>query len=277
MDRRVGALAILLGLAAAAYPSFAAPPGPPQERSYTLTVTAVSCPGFGVERDGVCLAYNGQIPGPTIDINLGDSLVITLVNDIPSTISAATSDPDIIAHLSGAAVSWHVHGTALAANMDGVAAHAGTQMIESVADAGASYTYRVRAAFAGSWHYHDHVLGLDGSEGVARGLYGGFVVRQGAQPRSDVLDLHMLDAGANGGRGFSKTVSDADDIEVLVVGLENTFWPLQLRSPSNTVLANLTIGPGMSDRLRLDADDTTVGTYRIRAGALTVATIEVTP
>lgn len=210
--------------------------------------------------DGVCLAYNGQVPGPTLDVNLGDTLEITLVNRIAETLPPGTP-AELAAHLSAAAVSWHVHGTALATTSDGVAAHPGTELVSSVAEPGGSYTYHARAAFAGPWHYHDHVLGMDGDEGVARGLFGGLVVRTGGAVRPDlVVDLHMLNDGARGGFG---NASIGDDIEILVVGLEDVIWTVEVKDPSGAVVQTVVVGPGMSESVLVE--DAVAGKYTWRA------------
>ena len=258
MDRRLAAALLVAAFAAAAYPTLAAPPGLPTTRDITLEVTALPCT---LVADGVCLAYNGRIPGPTLDVNLGDTLRVTLVNRI-----AETLPPGAPAHLAAASVSWHVHGTALAASMDGVAAHPGTQLAESVAPPGGSFTYTVRAAYAGAWHFHDHVLGPDGKEGVERGLFGGLIVRSGAAVRPDlVVDLHMLNAGP---RVSAANVTDADgdgrrELELLVVGLGDIVWNVELRAPGGEVLGAVVAGPGLSGSILVE--DAEVGAYAWRA------------
>lgn len=269
MDPRSSALLLVLGLAAAAYPTMGAPFGPPATREVDLTVTALRCGG------DVCLAYNGQIPGPLIDVNAGDRLVVRLRNQIASTIAAATDNATLLASLSAASVSWHVHGTALSAAEDGVASHPGTKLVESVAPPGGSFTYHTRLPFNGSWHYHDHVLGADGGEGVHRGLYGGLVVRSGAELRADaVFDVHLLDDTSATRRNLSAQVARGSSFELLLVGLENLVWSnVQLRHNGTTVLDSLSLGPGMSERMRVD--QALDGVYTVRGFGQNVARIEV--
>ncbi|HET6405213.1 MAG TPA: multicopper oxidase domain-containing protein [Candidatus Thermoplasmatota archaeon] len=257
MDRRLLAVALLAALAFAAAPVLSAPHGPPTTRAFTLEVTAGACP-YG---DGVCLAYNGQVPGPTFDVNLGDTLVVTLVNRI-----AETLPPGAAEHLARASVSWHVHGMAVSVANDGVG--------ESSAPPGGSFTYTTRAAFAGSWHYHDHVIGFDGDEGAGRGLYGGIIVRNGAEPRPDaVFDLHLLDAGPNGGRGLHGNVSAGSDFELLVIGLENIGWKVELRDPAGALVGRFDAWPGLSGRIVVE--DAKPGSYVWRASGFGVRTGEV--
>lgn len=258
MDRRLLVAALIIGLAAAAYPSLGSAPAGPQTRAFTFEVTAFSCP----YDDGVCLAYNAVVPGPLLDVNVGDTIEITLVNRI-----AQTLPPGAPAHLATVSVSWHVHGTAVPAEMDGVAAHEGTQLVESVAPPGGSFTYRTRAAFVGTWHYHDHVIGLDGDEGARRGLYGSLVVRNGAEPRPDaVYDLHMLDDGANGGRGMNAALPAGSSFEIVVVGLENVPWRVTLTEPDGDPIGTIEASPGLSGRF--DVDDALPGEYTWRATGL---------
>lgn len=244
-------IALVVGLGAAAYPALSAEPAPPQLRAFTLEVTAYACP-----QEIVCLAYNGVTPGPLLDVNLGDTIQVTLVNRI-----AQTLPPGAPAHLATARVSWHVHGTAVSIENDGVG--------DSSAPPGGSFTYTTRAAFAGSWHYHDHVIGTDGDEGTDRGLYGGLIVRTAGEPRPDaVVDLHMLDEGANGGRGLDVAL-DLDgtpSFEMLVVGLENIPWRVTLKDPAGSTVGSADASPGLSGRIRVpDAD---LGTYRWSATGL---------
>lgn len=272
MDRRVAALIVLAAFAAAAYPGHAAVPAPPQVRNVTLEVTAIACVH---SPDGVCLAYNGMTPGPMLDVNLGDTLFITLENRIPQTIASATTNATIIAALGAASVSWHVHGTALGADSDGILAHPGTQLIASVAPPGGNFTYRVRTAFVGTWHYHDHVLGADGAEGVARGLYGGLVVRSPGEPRPDhVFDLHMVDGSANGGRGLNATIPAGDTFQIVVVGLGNRLSDVFLIRDGDFLDA-VTVGPGMSDRIHVSAALPGDHVWDTSSGGS--GTIEVTP
>lgn len=256
-------LALLaLLIAGAATTTLGAPPGPPQTREYAWDVTAVPC----AAGDGVCLAYDGQIPGPMLDVNLGDTVRITLVNRIAETVANATEDEALRARLSAAPVSFHVHGTSISAAMDGVAAHPGTQLVESVAAPGGSFTYEFRAAFAGAWHYHDHVLGADGSEGTARGLFGGLIVRSGAEPRPDVvLDLRVHDDGVNAGFGVQQdaVVRAGDDVDLLVAGLGNRIWTVTIEAPDGATVARLTMAPGLSERVVLR--DVAAGAYVWRA------------
>ncbi len=254
---RLDTVILIVILAALGTGAIGAPPAGPTMREMTWTVTAVTCPSG----DGVCLSYHdGAVPGPTLDVNLGDVVVLHVVNDIPRTLAALGPGPED-AWLSDASVSFHVHGTALAADKDGIDAHAGTAIVASIARPSESFTYRFRAVFPGTWHYHDHVLGPDGDEGARRGLFGTLIVRSGAEPRADhVLDLHMLDAGANAGAPVQGApIAAGASFEVAVVGLGNQVWRVELEDPNGGLVGTTTVGPGMSSRLRVDVAQP--GTY----------------
>jgi FtsP/CotA-like multicopper oxidase with cupredoxin domain len=113
------------------------------------------------------------IPGPLLEIYEGDTLEIELVNNTDQRLSI------------------HPHGVDYDVNSDGSPLNA------SFNEPGETrvYTWRSRTqtraggtAFwmpgsAGYWHYHDHAIGEHGTAGIARGLYGGLIVRK----RGDLL------------------------------------------------------------------------------------------
>ncbi|PVH96625.1 hypothetical protein DM02DRAFT_731074 [Periconia macrospinosa] len=53
---------------------------PPQTRHFTFNLTRKSLNPDGVTRD--FLVVNGQCPRPTIEVNLGDTLSVTVINSI---------------------------------------------------------------------------------------------------------------------------------------------------------------------------------------------------
>lgn len=239
------AIALLVLATLSATTTFGAPPAAPTTRTFEWDVVALPCAGESAPEDGVCLGYAGQVPGPTLDVNLGDTMVVTLRNRIAQTLPASAD-----AALGASAVSFHVHGTAISAAQDGVMAHEGTQLVESVAHPDGSFTYAFRAAFVGAWHYHDHVMGADGSEGTKRGLFGSLVVRNGAERRPDVVvDLHAHDAGVNLGFPVGPSPTAGDDVEVSVVVLGSYVWTLALLEPDGDVAWERTMGPGESFRV----------------------------
>src|SRR5262245_10390573 len=78
-------------------------------------------------------AFNGQVPGPTIEGRVGDVLEVRLTNRLPE------------------ATTIHWHGLRVPAPMDG------TDMVQRPVMPGESMTYRFRLPDAGAFWYHSHV------------------------------------------------------------------------------------------------------------------------
>jgi FtsP/CotA-like multicopper oxidase with cupredoxin domain len=110
--------------------------------------------------------YNGQMPGPTIEANVGDTLVVRLTNrlDEPTTI--------------------HWHGIRLPAAMDG------TQVVQPLVQPGESFEYRFTVPDAGTFWYHSH---HNETVQMERGLYGALVVRDAGDVKVDRERVLMLD------------------------------------------------------------------------------------
>ncbi len=110
--------------------------------------------------------YNGQVPGPTIEANVGDTLVVRLTNrlDEPTTI--------------------HWHGIRLPAAMDG------TQVVQPVVQPGETFEYRFTVPDAGTFWYHSH---HNETVQMERGLYGALVVRDAGEVKVDRERVLLLD------------------------------------------------------------------------------------
>lgn len=127
-------------------------------------------PGTGTMlTDG--LAYNGEIPGPVLELELGQTLRADFVNGLEyeSTI--------------------HWHGFRAPDAMDGAA-----RMVDMV-PAGGTFTYEIPMVDAGFYWYHPHMAT---EQDLERGLYGRIIVRHPDEPRVDcdlpvVLDDILLD------------------------------------------------------------------------------------
>ena len=100
--------------------------------------------------------YNGTVPGPTIDADLGDDVVVNLTNRLP--------EPTTI----------HWHGVELAAPMDG------SHISQEPVAPGGTFQYRFRPLTAATYWYHSHV---NSAVQVEQGLYGALVVRDQARDR----------------------------------------------------------------------------------------------
>lgn len=116
-------------------------------KTFDLTVTeGVSWEvGPGAIYDAI--TYNGQVPGPPIEVNAGDHVTIHLTNK--------TKVPR----------SVHTHVVRFPLGSDGEG--------PSLTMPGKTGTYEWDAVYAGTFPYHDHG---DEVEGVARGLFGVVIV-----------------------------------------------------------------------------------------------------
>jgi len=115
----------------------------------------------GVETD--VFAYNGQIPGPTLEFREGDEVIVRFRNDLP------------------VPTTVHWHGLHLPFDADGSPFHPVDPGEER------EYRYTVRPGTAGTYWYHPHPHHDTGAQ-VARGLYGAVIVRaiMIREPRSRV-------------------------------------------------------------------------------------------
>lgn len=117
------------------------------------------------------IGYNGTVPGPPIEVDAGDHVVIHLTNK------------DTSPH------SIHTHVVRFANDSDGVT--------KGVAAPGETVTVEWDAVFAGSFPYHDHAGG-DESAGLKAGLYGAVVVHAPDAPQAqheNVVILADMDLG----------------------------------------------------------------------------------
>ena len=110
--------------------------------------------------------YNGQVPGPTIEANAGDTVIVRLTNRL--------DEPTVI----------HWHGIRLPAAMDG------TQVVQPLVQPGETFEYRFTAPDAGTFWYHSH---HNETVQMERGLYGALVVRGADEPRVDRERVLLLD------------------------------------------------------------------------------------
>ncbi|MDX1675153.1 MAG: multicopper oxidase family protein [Longimicrobiales bacterium] len=122
-------------------------------------------------------AYNGQIPGPTIDVTEGDHVIVHLRNDLPDVTTV------------------HWHGLHIPFEADGSPFHPLEPGEETTLE------FTIPDGTAGTYWYHphpDHVTGYQ----VAKGLYGAFIVRSpddplGSLPEKLIIlsDNRFLDDG----------------------------------------------------------------------------------
>ena len=110
--------------------------------------------------------YDGQVPGPVLEANVGDVLEVRLTNALP--------EPTTI----------HWHGLQLPAAMDG------TDMVQHPIAPGETFTYRFALPDAGTFWYHPH---SNETVQLERGLYGAIVVRGPDEPQLDAERVLVLD------------------------------------------------------------------------------------
>lgn len=106
-------------------------------------------------------AFNGSVPGPEIRIGLGDTVRVTVTNDLQ------------------VPTSVHWHGIRVPHSMDGVPG-----VTQAPIAPGESFVYEFTPPDAGTFWYHSHKRG---NEQLERGLYGAFVVED------DVPDPYTQD------------------------------------------------------------------------------------
>jgi FtsP/CotA-like multicopper oxidase with cupredoxin domain len=116
---------------------------------------------------GFRYAYNGQVPGPTLRAQIGDTLVVQLTNDL--------SDPTTI----------HWHGLHVPIAMDG-----GPMAGNLVAADGGTFEYRFTLTHAGTFWYHPH---FDTVRQVDLGLYGALIVEDPSEPTVEHDVVVLLD------------------------------------------------------------------------------------
>ena len=109
----------------------------------------------GVETD--VFAFNGQVPGPTIEAWEGDSVIVHFRNELP--------EPTTI----------HWHGIHLPFRADGSPFH------PVVPGEQVDYVFRVQQGTAGTYWYHPHPDARAGYQ-IAKGLFGALVVRAHDDP-----------------------------------------------------------------------------------------------
>jgi FtsP/CotA-like multicopper oxidase with cupredoxin domain len=124
------------------------------EVNITAAVTTLSLqPGVTSE----VFAYNGRVPGPTLDVREGDHVIVHFRNNLP--------EPTTI----------HWHGIHLPFESDGSPFH-------PIAPGGThDYAFTARLGTAGTYWYHPHPDQRTGYA-IGKGLFGGIIVRAADDP-----------------------------------------------------------------------------------------------
>jgi bilirubin oxidase len=117
-------------------------------------------------------AYNGQIPGPTLDVNEGDSVIIHFQNKL--------SEPTTV----------HWHGLHIPAEQDG------SPFNPLAPGEKHDYVFVIKHGTAGTYWYHPHPDMRSGYQ-VAKGLYGGIIIRAADDPLPKSLPEKLIVLGDN--------------------------------------------------------------------------------
>ncbi len=102
-------------------------------------------------------AYNGHVPGPTLEVYEGDSVIVHFINEL--------SEPTTV----------HWHGLHIPASQDG------SPFQPIMPGARHDFTFRIAPGTAGTYWYHPHPDRRAGYQ-VAMGLYGAIIVRSAHDP-----------------------------------------------------------------------------------------------
>jgi len=119
-------------------------------------------PGKTIEAWG----FNKQLPGPTIEANAGDTVVVRVTNNL--------EEP----------TSVHWHGITLPASMDG------TDLTQKPIAPGETFEYRFDVATAGTFWYHSHT---NETVQMERGMYGAIIVKEDSALAVDNDRVFMID------------------------------------------------------------------------------------
>jgi FtsP/CotA-like multicopper oxidase with cupredoxin domain len=205
-----------LGEFTGAYPDQAAPSG------VVKTFELVAEPTELVLVTGKPLrvwAYNGQVPGPTLRIRLGETLRVRFTNKLPQE------------------TTIHWHGVRLPNAMDGVPG-----VTQEPVPPGGTFVYEFTPKDAGTFWFHPH---LRASEQVERGLYGVLIVDDRTPPAYSRDVVWVLDDWLLGADGqIAPAFNTRHDL------MMDGRWGnvITINGQPNTVLS---VHPGERIRLRL--------------------------
>ena len=200
----------------------------------------------------------GTIPGPTIEAEVGDTVVVHFRNLCP------------------VPVTMHPHGIFYSNEMDGAYKGRYTDPGGFV-QRGRTFTYvwECQPGTAGSWFYHDH--GPLDPLPLYKGLFGHMIIREAGETPPDkefFVSFHSFSPPATGlrdtfqcvnGKAFTGNTPTynmrlGDDVQMHVLGIDNNFHTFHLHGhrwtePGGNVVDNKTFGPGDSFPVRFTADN----------------------
>ncbi len=125
--------------------------------------------------------YNGQIPGPALLANEGETVKVEFRNELP------------------VATTLHWHGVDVPWTQDGVPG-----VTQQAIKPGASYSYEFKATPAGTRWYHTHGTGMsDEPTQLDMGLSGALLIRPKSEKPVDVDRTLVLDEWSIGSGGYN--------------------------------------------------------------------------
>ena len=192
------------------------------------------------------------VPGPLLDVTVGDTLVVHFRNALPIP------------------VTMHPHGVFYSNEMDGAYKGYWTDPGGFV-QKGRTFTYvwECPEGTQGTWLYHDH--GPFEQTGIPKGLFGPLVIRDPDEPLPDreyFLGFHtysppifpITPVYAINGRGYTGNTPTlrakvGEDVAMHFYGMDNDFHTFHVhghrwQEPDGNIIDNKTFGPGDSFRAR---------------------------
>jgi hypothetical protein len=137
-------------------------------------------------------AYNGTVPGPRIDVEVGDTVELQITNDLPV----------------GTDIHWH--GIDVPFDQDGVA-----PITQDLVMPGETYTYRFTTTedAVGMYHAHAH-----GDIAVPNGLFGSFYVGAMELPAGKTISGFEIPADIQLAQDLPMVLNDAGEIGLSLDG-----------------------------------------------------------
>ena len=191
---------------------------------------------------------HAQVPGPTLIVNQGDNVYVTIINDKDPT--KTTYNP------TGDGHTIHLHGLDLPSIMDGdpMTAPGGHPVMQ-----GQQYTYHFIAQYSGTYYYHCH---QSAAEHIQMGMYGALIIRPNGEPNNAYADTPMFDKEYTFVLSEMDSVSHTVDYGNLYQGgkdvnwtnyhadyflMNGKSWPDTLNDPNDNITA--TVGQTVLVRL----------------------------
>lgn len=135
--------------------------------------------------DGSQTQPSGAIPGPVIEVNQGDHVIVHFRNELPDSTT----------------IHWHGLRVPNAAD--------GTPSSQLPVPPGGSFDYEFDASDAGLFWFHPH---LQSDVQIERGLYAPLIVRAADEPAADIERLLVLDDVKLEASGQLSATTDALDV-----------------------------------------------------------------